>query len=107
MSLLKYINRFQRMHDLITREATGSCEEFAHKLGISKSMLMIDLAELREVGAEFEFCLIKKSYRFTKPFTLIIGREKRQIIGGENFYQFYASPIALDWQLLTLHCQDY
>jgi len=95
------------MHDLITREATGSSEEFASKLDISKSMLMIDLGELREIGAELEYCRIKRSYCYKRPFTFIVGRENRQIIGGENFYQFCPSPIALDWQPLTLYCRDY
>ncbi len=97
MSLLKYIHRVQQMHDLINREATGSCKEFANKLGISKSMLMIDLNELRTIGAEIEFDLHKRSYYYQKPFNFIVGRGREQIMGGENLYSFLPSPIALDW----------
>ncbi|MCE2997686.1 MAG: hypothetical protein ACK5RG_13305 [Cyclobacteriaceae bacterium] len=84
MSLLKYINRVQLIHSLISREATGSSEEFAKKLGISKSMLMIDLQELRELGAELEFCHVKGSYRYKRPFQFIIGKEKNSLKGGRK-----------------------
>lgn len=56
MSLLKSIYRLKRLDSLIKKEATGTAEEFAEKIGISRSMLMINLDEMREMGAMIKFC---------------------------------------------------
>ena len=52
MSLVD-IERLERMHDLICRNATGTPDTFSEKLGISKSMLMINLAQLKEKAAPY------------------------------------------------------
>lgn len=62
MSLLKYIDRLKRMDDLIRRKGTGTPNEFAEKLGISKSMLMINLSELKEMGALLTYDTINQTY---------------------------------------------
>jgi len=64
MSLLKYLERLKRMDDLIHRKATGNPEEFAEKIGISRSQLLEHIKELRELGAEIEYCTINRSYYF-------------------------------------------
>ncbi|MGC4022716.1 MAG: hypothetical protein QM734_12605 [Cyclobacteriaceae bacterium] len=92
MSLLKYIDRLKRMDDLMKREVTGTSKEFAEKLGISRSMLMENLTEFKELGAEISFCHFRRTYHYTNKFSIVIGRMKN-IKGGHNFYD---SPIALD-----------
>ena len=84
MSLLKYLERAERMDYLIQHKATGHAEEFAHKLGISRSLLMEHLRDLKELGAPIRFSEIIQSYYYESAFRLII-REKRdleQINGG-------------------------
>jgi hypothetical protein len=93
------------MHDLIRREATGSCEEFAGKLGISKSMLMIDLNELREIGATIEYCPYRKSYFFAEPFEFILGAKQDRIKGGETCD--LVSLMILDYNILSLNRNDW
>ncbi len=95
MSLLKYIQRLQRMHDLIRRKATGTPEEFAKRLGLGKSVLMDELRELKELGAEIAYCRERQSYYYQTEFILKIGkldREGQRILKGgkiilNNFYQ--------------------
>lgn len=96
MSLLKYIDRLKRMDDLIRRKATGCAHEFAEKLDISRSQLLQDLKELRELGAPIEFCPINKSYLYTKKCTLSIDfLEADSIRGGKNNLEnFHQSSIA-------------
>lgn len=83
MSLLKFIERIQRIDYLIKKERTGSSEEFADKLGISRSMLMENLREMRELGAKIEYCPRRKSYHYESSFELVIGPSmKSKVIGG-------------------------
>ena len=71
MSLLKYLDRAKRIDDLIRRKATGNAQEFAHKLGISRSVLMEHLGDLRELGAPIRFSNIVRSYYYENEFDLI------------------------------------
>jgi hypothetical protein len=83
MSLLKSIERIQQLNDLIRREATGTAIEFADKIGISRSMLMENIREMKELGAMIEYCPFRRSYFYTEEFKVIIGAEsKRKILGG-------------------------
>ncbi len=49
MSLLKSIDRLKRLDWFIKKEATGTAGDFSEKIGISRSMLMINLDEMREM----------------------------------------------------------
>ena len=81
MSLLKYIDRLKRMDELMRRGNTGTSKEFAEKLGISRSMLMENLTEFKELGAEISFCPFKRTYHYTNKFSIVIGRMEK-IKGG-------------------------
>jgi biotin operon repressor len=83
MSLLKYIGRLKFMHDLISKESTGGPEEFARKLSISRAMLMNNLKDFKELGADIRFCRYKRSYYYTKDFTILIeGKTQFEKIKG-------------------------
>lgn len=90
MGLLKYLERAKRMDDLIRRRATGSAEEFAQKLGISRSVLMEHIRDLKEMGAPIKFCEITRSYYYPTNYTFIINkrREMDKLIGGKIFKFF-------------------
>ena len=72
MSLLKYLERAKRMDDLIRRKATGNVEEFAGKLGLSRSVLMEHLRDMRDLGAPIRFCDIRHSYYYDGEFNFFI-----------------------------------
>ena len=76
MSLLKYIARLKRMDDLIRRKATGNVEEFATKVGVSRSQLLQDLKELRELGIPIEFNHARKCYMYTRDYALTINLQQ-------------------------------
>lgn len=89
MSLLKYVERMKRMDDLIRRKATGTPEEFGQMLGISKSMLMINLAELKKMGAPVKFSAIKRTYYYERECRLLFEFELQKeeswsVKGGVN-----------------------
>jgi hypothetical protein len=91
MSLLKYIERLKRMDDLIRRKATGCAEEFAAKLHISKSQLFQDLKEMKELGAQVEYCSIRKSYCYINDCRLIVNffNEGQRIKGGKKMFGLF------------------
>lgn len=88
MSLMKYVKRLKRMDDLIRRKATGKAEEFARKLGVSRSQLLQDLKELREEGAPIEFDTYQQTYYYSRDYILSPGFlvDGRYIRGGSVFH---------------------
>ena len=75
MGLLKSIERLKRMDHLIQNEVTGTAEEFAGKVNISRSMLMENIREMRDLGAKIDFCPRRQSYCYLAKFAFIIGSE--------------------------------
>lgn len=92
MSILKYIDRLKRMDELIRRRATGSPEEFAKKIGVCKSMLMLNLAEIKEMGASVKYNSQIQSYYYEQECRLDLGfsemqkEELQKVKGGKNLY---------------------
>ena len=62
MKHMKYIERYQRIQNLIFNEKTGNSEEFASKIGMSRRMLFNYLDDLRDMGLEIEFCRKRRTY---------------------------------------------
>jgi biotin operon repressor len=58
----KYLERYHRTQDLIFDENTGSTEEFAAKIGLSRRMLFNYLEDLKDMGLEIEYCRKRKTY---------------------------------------------
>jgi hypothetical protein len=73
MSLIKYVERIKTIHRLIQMQNTGMSTDFARKVGISRSLLMEHLRELREeLQAPIVYCRYKKSFYYSKSFNLEI-----------------------------------
>jgi hypothetical protein len=64
MSLLKYIERLQRMDMLISMMSTGTPGEFAGKLGLRRSTLFQSLQEMREMGVDIRYSCFRQSYYY-------------------------------------------
>lgn len=102
MSFIKYVERFKRMHLLIKLKATGTSSEFAEKIGISRSILMENIKEMKELGAPIVFCRKRNSYLYSKKCNFVVdfkaddfsNEEKRRVVGGHSwdsvFYMNYA-----------------
>lgn len=79
MSLFKTIERVRQIDSLIRRKATGSSGEFARKLGISRSMLMLNIQEFRDMGIKIEYDQNIHSYKYIDNNIII----KFEIISNE------------------------
>lgn len=102
MSLFKSIERLKRIDYFLRSESTGTAEEFGEKLGLSRSMLMENLREMRDLGAELEYCPRRRSYVYKNDFSLIIGSSMKTVKGGQDWWfpalreSFFGSPMWLD-----------
>ncbi len=108
MSILKYIDRAKRMDDLIRRKATGSAEEFAGKLGVSRRILMENLGDLKELGAPIEYDDCCKSYYYKGEFSLFLHNRDdiNKIRGGADYFFLSAvSPHPGYWYLINISGQ--
>jgi predicted transcriptional regulator len=76
MSLLKYIERLQRMDSLISMMSTGTPEEFAQKLGLRRSTLFQSLQEMREMGVDIKYSFFRQSYYYADNRRIRIKVEK-------------------------------
>jgi predicted transcriptional regulator len=64
MSLIKYIERLQRLDSLISMMSTGTPEEFAEKMGIRRSTLFLSLQEMKEIGVDIKYSCTRQSYYY-------------------------------------------
>lgn len=62
MKHLKYLERYKKMQRLILNEKTGTSDEFALKIGMSRRMLFNYLDDLRDLGLEIAYCRKRKTY---------------------------------------------
>lgn len=85
MGILKYVDRAKRMDDLIYRKATGTTQEFAQKLGISRPALMVNLRELKELGAPICYDEHLQTYYYDGDFNFFLRSKEamRKIRGGK------------------------
>ena len=65
MSLITYHKRMQRIDRLIHRKATGTPQELANKLGLSKRMVFEYLLTMKDMGLSIRYCKFSQSYYYT------------------------------------------
>ncbi|GAA4848275.1 winged helix-turn-helix transcriptional regulator [Algivirga pacifica] len=66
MSILRLIARYERVHELIKRKATGSPKELAQRLEVSPSTVKIIIRELIQLGGPIKYCYFSQSYVYTE-----------------------------------------
>lgn len=64
MSIIKYIERLQRMDSLISMRSTGNPDEFARKMRLRRSTLFQNLQELKEMGVDIKYSNTRQSYYY-------------------------------------------
>lgn len=72
MKLFEAINRMDRIHQLIRREATGSPEEFAERFNLKRRQLYNILDEFKDYGADIKYCRVKNSFYYENEFTVLV-----------------------------------
>ncbi len=62
MQAIKQLNRLKKLDTLIQQGKTGAPEEFADRLGLSRSQLYNILEELKDLGAPIEYNRSARSF---------------------------------------------
>jgi len=74
MPIHKIINQLEYLDRLLKMRNTGSPEELAGKLGISKSSWFELKKELEtEFSLKIEYCKYQKTYQYAEPLEFIFG----------------------------------
>jgi len=92
MKVFEYLDRISRMHRMLSMGATGTPQEFAHKLGVSRTTLYEMIDELKSRGAPISYSKSICTFFYTEPFEINISCsmralshfEEKQLTGG-NF----------------------
>ncbi len=77
MDVIKYFFRIKAMDSYIRRKSTGTPEEFAEKMNLSRSALMEYIKLLKELNAPIEYDSYRKSYYYLFPCEFKIGFESK------------------------------
>ena len=67
MTIVKYVQRIERIDQLIRLNATGTPKELAQRLGICETVLYETLATMREYGAPIYNDKCMQSYYYEEP----------------------------------------
>ncbi|MDQ6477418.1 HTH domain-containing protein [Dyadobacter sp. LHD-138] len=73
MNLTKYLERFDRLHHMIRRKATGSPAELAEKLNLSERATFEYIRVMREMGAPIAFCPHRRTYYYEREVQFNMG----------------------------------
>ncbi len=87
-------NRLERLAFLIQRKATGSPEELAERLEVSRRTVYNLIDILKGQGAEIKYCRERVSFYYAQPvkisFQLFsVDNEAGSIRGGQKFFANY------------------
>jgi hypothetical protein len=93
MKVFEYLDRFSLMQRLLEGRCTGTPEEFAGKLGISRTSLYETIDELKSRGAPIAYSKSIKTFYYTEPFEISIScclrpmtfQEEKEYTGGTIF----------------------
>jgi len=92
MKVFEYLDRIGMIHKLISRQKTGTPEELARQLGVSRTSLYELIDELRLRGAPISYSKSAKTFYYSQPYDIAITclmrpmtyNEEKENIGGMN-----------------------
>lgn len=112
MKIFEYLERINRMNRLLLRRRTGTPDEMARQLGVSRTTLYELIDELKSRGAPIEYSKSLRTFYYSQPYDISISctlqplnsTEEKESAGGYNFLTcvlffrtmpFYLSTVSL------------
>jgi predicted DNA-binding transcriptional regulator YafY len=94
MKIFEYLDRIGKVHKLISGQKTGTPEEFARQLGVSRTRLYELLDELRIRGAPIVYSKSAKTFYYSHPYDIAVTcllrplnfNEEKESSGGNNIF---------------------
>jgi biotin operon repressor len=84
MKVFEYLDRISMMHKLVSRQKTGTPEEFASQLGVSRTSLYELIDELRLRGAPIAYSKSAKTFFYRQPYDITVTCSLRPLSYNEN-----------------------
>ena len=96
MAFLRYFKKIQLLDNFIRRKATGNQQTFAQKAGMSRSLLNLYLAEMKEMGFPISYSKERTTYYYQEEGNMVtslfekagIEKEELKKYSGGADYQF-------------------
>jgi DNA-binding transcriptional ArsR family regulator len=106
MSFIEKYKKLEALHQLIKMKATGKPEQLAQRLQLSRRTLYNHLDELRDFGANIEYCRQRETFEYLEQFDFCLTIELNTIRGGaKNNNNFIFRANYLHGICLSLHAQ--
>ncbi len=109
MKIFKYLERIELMHKLVDHENTGSPQEFASRLGISRTRLYEIMDYLKMEGAPIAYSKSCRTFYYSEPFHISISVELKALNASEtkstNGGKFFISTFFPDSASVTSYCK--
>ena len=94
MKVFEYLDRISMMHKLVLRQNTGTPEEFASQLGVSRTSLYELIDELRSRGVPIAYSKTAKTFFYRQPYDITVTcslrpltyKEEKENSGGRNIF---------------------
>ncbi len=84
MKIFEYLDRINMMHKLVSRGITGTPEEFAQKLGVSRTSLYELIEELRLRGAPISYSKSARTFFYRQPYDIAVTCKMRLLTCNEE-----------------------
>jgi predicted DNA-binding transcriptional regulator YafY len=90
MEFIKQIERLQLLNKLVREQRTGSPEELAERLGVSRRQMYVYLEYLNDMGVDIQYSRRLNSFVFASQkqiridwrFEVLESAEVRKVLGG-------------------------
>ena len=110
MTILTNMKKFERLHNLIITGNTGTPEQVARKLGISRASLYILIDAMKELGLTPEYSRKYQTFYYEKEMKLSLVFKVEEITNSEDLININAGSFSfllpskfLDGTNLSLH----
>jgi predicted DNA-binding transcriptional regulator YafY len=88
MKVFEYLDRINMMHKLVSRQRTGTPEEFARQLGVSRTSLYELIDELKSRGAPIGYSKSAKTFFYRQPYDIAVTCSLRPLTYNEEKEKF-------------------
>lgn len=79
MKLLEEIQQLTKAHQLIKKQETGTPDEFAANLNISRSKVYNVINTFKILGAQIKYSRARNSFYYETPFKLQLKKKLKQL----------------------------
>lgn len=114
MKVFEYLDRISMMHKLVSRQRTGTPEEFASQLGVSRTSLYELIDELRSRGVPIAYNKSTRTFYYRQPYDIMVTcslrpmtiDEEKENSGGINIFPkiLFFRTLLSDLSMVILPC---